>query len=256
MFEKLVKLENVFQDLVPDFKMKEAIVYGELIGKGTATNKEDVFHYRSKGIEAGDIVVFGAGLVFPVMPHEQLDHCVSHLRQLGFHIDRVNQDNDDCQDDSALPLTSKITVFMNDVLAKKLNQCGFEQLAKQQKVRFLDLAEMHIEKLLLGEVEGIVINFEDEILKWVGSSCVYADYHLKEMEQIKNSVDNKMFTSFEQVADQSRKNKMKNRKRNPVDNLLEGAYISALTKMVSIKEHLENGGNLEQYRKELQEDDE
>ena len=62
LFERLLELKKGFASLIPsNVSLKEVLVYGELILKGTATGKEDRYGYRNKGYSLGDLLIFGVG---------------------------------------------------------------------------------------------------------------------------------------------------------------------------------------------------
>lgn len=64
IFPKLDKFyEKIQKDFYPKTKF-ELVLYGELMGSGTATSNLDIYNYRKKGYKIGHMYVFGLALIF------------------------------------------------------------------------------------------------------------------------------------------------------------------------------------------------
>merc|ERR550519_1235399 len=86
LFERLGQLEVSLQKYFPFLRI-EAIVYGELIQRGTATSTEDKFHYRPRGYKEGDYWLFGAGIAFELALSEtQVEKSIKHLQSQAFAV--------------------------------------------------------------------------------------------------------------------------------------------------------------------------
>lgn len=135
--------------------------------------------------------------------------------------------------------------------------CGFEELVEQKEVSFPDIAKIYAEQLVKGEIEGVIINFGEEVVKWKGAT-EEQHQHLKEIEDAKTLVDTETYESWKAIAVASKifEEKENSKKSNPkpispAEALLQTAYRSALTKMMTLEEHLESGQKVEDYMKEL-----
>ena len=257
MFDYLERLETELKNIITVIELDEAIVYGELIQKGTATSKEDLYQYRSRGIETGDILVFGAGVSFPgnINPR-QMEEVLELLRAHNFDAIGGPQDidNDPCKELSDLPGPKKVAILMNATLAQLLARCGLDKVVQQISVPFTQLTQLYEEKLVRGEVEGVVVSFGQELLKWK-SATESQQFYLEEIEATRPVLDSRTFQAFKAVAEESiRKNAKKTEQNSTTQNILEAAYDSALTKMRTIDEHFESGGLVETYSQELHEE--
>ena len=257
MFEHLKRLETELKNIVTLIELDEAIVYGELIQKGTATSKEDLYQYRSRGIETGDILVFGAGVsIAGNIGTRQMEEVLELLRAHNFDVIGGPQDNDNdpCKELSDSPGPKKVAILMNAALAELLARCGFDKVVQQTSVPFTQLAQLYEEKLVRGEVEGVVVGFDQELLKWK-SATESQQFYLEEIEATRPVLDSRTFQAFKAVAEESiRRNAKKTEQNSTTQNILEAAYNSALTKMRTVEEHLESGGLVETYTQELQEE--
>ena len=244
----------------PDLELEDVVVYGELIQKLSVGK----FQYKSRGVEEGDVLLFGAGISFTgKKTYAQLEQNLKLLRAQGFDVKGKDQDID--KEGAAIAENSQkmAALFLNPTLKKLLKLCGFEkEVVEQSEVSFPDLAKLYGNMLVTGEIEGVVINFGDEVLKWKGST-EEQHLHIKEIEHARLVLDAYTYETWKTIAEQSRKteeksqNKKKPKQVNPVgqtDTTLITAYLSALNKRSTIKEHLERGGKLEEYMKELKEE--
>ena len=250
MFEKLKLLEIQLRNIVAE--VDEVLVYGELIQEGTAASKMDRFNYRSRGLEAGEVVIFGAGLSLKGdLKSGELEVVLERLRARGLLVIGGSQNEDVETNNSDESGPRKIAVLMNDTLKDILQASGFENLVEQTQVKFCEISKFYLEKQLNGDVEGVVIVAGEEILKWK-STCESQEYYLTEIEETKDKVDKATFEAFKVVAEESvRLHSKKNKGKTSVEKLLEAAFDSALTKINTIKEHIENGGSPETYKEEL-----
>ena len=235
-------------------------MYGELIQKLSVGK----FQYKSRGLEEGDILIFGAGVAFSgeVTP-AQLEQNLKLLRAQGFDVKGKDQDIDKEGASLAENGQKMAALFLNHTLKKLLKECGFEkEVVEQSEVSFPDLAKLYGNMLVTGEIEGVVINFGDEVLKWKGST-EEQHLHIQEIEHARLVIDPHTYDTWKAIAEQSMKTEEKSQnKKKPklvkkVDQTevaLITAYISALNKRSTIEEHLERGGKLEVYMKELKEE--
>ena len=257
MFEHIKRLETELKNIITVVELDEAIVYGELIQKGTATSKEDLYKYRSRGIQTGDILVFGAGVAIPGnISTQQMEEVLELMRAHNFDAIGGPQDDDDdsSKESSDLPGPKKVAILMNATLAELLARCGLDKVVQQTSVPFPQLAQLYEEKLVRGDVEGVVVSFGQELLKWK-SARESQQFYVEEIEATRPVLDSRTFQAFKAVAEESiRKNAKKTEKKSSTENILEAAYDSALTKMMTVEEHLESGRLVETYLKELQEE--
>lgn len=227
-FVCLDTLKETFQALFP-FLTIEAIVYGELIQEGTATSKTDKFNYRKKGFEPGDLVLFGSGVSFREdLNSDLLNTAISHLRSHNFNV-ILNQFDDTGR--------SHFVLLMNDKLEQTLKSCGFSKISKYTPMSLHQMIDTYLPKLLKSEIEGIVVNFGTEIVKWKGIDESYPDMFVEQIARLKDSLDSSIHTALLQVALES--NKLRSlKKKESVDVLIEKAYVSALSKMRNVDEIL------------------
>ena len=242
MFDKLLKLKKGFISLLPDERMAmdEVLVYGELILRGTANGKEDRFGYRSKGFDQGDLVIFGAGLTFDHNLDEmQLRDVKTHMQGQGFHI--ISKTN------------STFFIAMSPKLKSLLTAHNIGPMVEQKEMVFSEIAPTYKKALMEQRMEGVIVSFGPELVKWKGPlSCQQA--FLSEVEESQEKVNQETYEAFKAVVEESIAGSTKsNFKFNArLQNLLEEAYHSAKTKMRDLKEHLEDGGSTEEYMNELE----
>lgn len=228
-FDKLATLEKHFQGLFP-FLDVEVVVYGELIQKGTATCKEDKFHYRPRGIEQGEFHIFGAGVSFEEkLNSSQIEKAKQHLKGNGYSV--ISHEND---------LTEKLhlVLLMNEKLSELLRAHGFTDVVKHEKMKLLEALSMYRDKLMNNAIEGVVINFGEEILKWKGLDESYPDMFMDQINALEKKIHVDAFESFKSVACKAREERENVKKDKATEILLERAYKSAMTKMRSLDEQV------------------
>merc|ERR1719234_356048 len=242
MSDKLSKLNKGVKSLLPDkcLTIDEVLVYGELILRGTANGKEDRFGYRAKGFEQGDLVIFGAGLNFDNNVDEmQLKDTKTHLQSQGLHV--ISKNN------------STFFIAMSPALKSLLVANNIGPTVEQKEMVFSEIAPTYKKSLLQQKMEGVIVSFGAELVKWKGPlSCQQA--FLSEVEESQEKVNQETYEAFKAVVEESIAGSTKsNFKFNArLQNLLEEAYHSAKTKMRDLKEHLEDGGSTEEYMNELE----
>ena len=236
------------------------VVYGELIQKMSVGK----FQYKSRGVEEGDVLLFGAGISFTgEKAYAQLEQNLKLLRAQGFDVKGKDQDIDK-EGNIQKENTSKMAaLFLNPTLKKLLKLCGFEKgVVEQTEVSFPDLAKCYGSVLVSGEIEGVVINFGDEVLKWKGST-EEQHLHINEIEHARLVIDPHTYETWKAIAEQSMKTeeKSENKKKPKIVKKVDDtevalitAYLSALSKRSTMEEHLERGGKLEDYMRELKEE--
>jgi len=232
VFDKLATLEKHFQGLFP-FLDVEVVVYGELIQKGTATCKEDKFHYRPRGIEPGEFHIFGAGISFQEkLNTSQIGKAKQHLKENGYSV--ISHEND---------LTEKIhlVLLMNEKLSDLLRVHGFKDVVNHEKMNLLEALSTFSVKLLNNAIEGVVINFGEEILKWKGLDESYPDMFIEQINALEKNIHVDAFVYIKSVANKAREEREKLRKEKVTEILLERAYKSAMTKMRSLEDHAAEG---------------
>ena len=103
---------------------------------------------------------------------------------------------------------------------------------------FLNPSLSRYEKsLITGSLEGIVINFGNEIFKWKGLDESYPDLFMNEIEETLSEHDLKNSCgSIIRVATESRKHWRRLKQEKATLFLLEKAYKSALTKMKNLED--------------------
>ena len=100
-------------------------------------------------------------------------------------------------------------------------------MIKHQKIKLIDAVTDYADKLKTGLIEGIVINFGEEIMKWKSSDSSYPPLFIDQIENLKQSFDTmKIFESLQQVANES----IKKFKMNKTLSQLENAFDSAMSK--------------------------
>ena len=232
LFDRLVLLEKSLQKYFP-FLGIEVILYGELIQKGTATSTEDKFHYRSKGYQVGDYWIFGAGIAIDEpLTETQIEKCLKHLHSQSFAaVSRFSEESG----------RSHLVLLMNDKLREVLATHQITPVVAQEKKTLKDVLSFYEEKLVSDEIEGVVINFGNEILKWKGLSESYPDAFLQDIEILKSKVVKEVFDPISSVALEAGKNRCRLKKEKQTLFLLEKAYKSALSKLGSLEEWMEEG---------------
>lgn len=249
IFDKIDNVRQHFQCLFP-FLNVEVILYGELIQKGTATCKEDKFNYRPRGIDMGDFHIFGGGVAFEEqLTSSQIMTALKHVRGKGFSV--ISQENE-------LTGRTHLVVLMNATFQKLLQQFGFEKIVKHIQSGLLEAVNFNVDKLVKNKIEGIVINFGDEILKWKGLDEGYPDMYMEQIQELEMKINVDVYKAFDQVATEARKLRETGKKNKNTDVLLARAYQSAMTKLRTLEEQAEDGDVSEEavarYRNALEEE--
>ena len=240
--DKLSKLKKGFVSLLPDGRLTidEVLVYGELILRGTASGKDDRYGYRGKGYSEGDLVIFGVGLTFADNVDEvQLRDIKTHLQSQGFHIiDKTN---------------GTFFIAMSHELKSLLVEHNIGPIVEQKEMFFSEVAPTYKKSLMDQTMEGVVVSFGLELVKWKGPLGCPQGY-LSEVEETQGKVDQETYEAFKAVIDESISNTSKDsfKPNARLQNLFEEAYHSAKTKMRDLKEHLEDGGTTEEYANQLE----
>lgn len=226
IFHKLRDLVNHFAEIFP-FLDIELILYGELVQKGTATCKEDKFRYRQRGIDEGEFYVFGGGIAFEdKLNPSQISKALNHLRSKGFAV--TNNMNEQTG-------RSYLILLMNHVFSNLLASYGI-QVIKHEEMSLKQCIQSYGEKLMENEIEGIVINFGDVIVKWKGLDESYPDIFMDQIQLLGTSVDSYIMEAFISVAEKARYRRNVANKEKATDILLENAYKSAMTKLRSLQD--------------------
>ena len=239
LFEKLSQLEMSLQEYFPFLRI-EVIVYGELIQRGTATSTEDKFNYRPRGYMVGDHWVFGAGIAFDLaLSNSQIEKCIKHLQSQAFAVVSAF---------SELGQRTHLILLMNDKLRETLEAHHITTIIAHQKKNLTEALSFYRRQLVSNEIEGIVINFGDEILKWKGLDESYPDAFIADIGLIKSKVVKEVYDPISSVAFEAQKNRANMKKERQTLFLLEKAYKSALTKLGSLSDQGKSGNTEEKIR--------
>ena len=228
MFPKLDKLKVTFAKDLQNLEF-DIILYGELIQKGTATSAQDKFKYRERGFEVGGYCIFGGGLYFEEnISEEKVEETAAQLRLKGFSVlVHQNELTNNCHLVILMNSYFKQMLYVHDII----NVISHEQLSLHQ------ILEVFQHKLMSNAVEGIVVNFGDEILKWKGLDESYPDLFMTDIESLANDVYLKgVYDPIHKVALESRKHWASMKREKATLFLLEKAYKSALSKIKSLED--------------------
>jgi len=230
IFHKLRDLVNYFSEIFP-FLDIELILYGELVQKGTATCKEDKFRYRQRGIEEGEFYVFGGGIAFEDnLNISQISKALMHLRSKGFAVtNNINERTG----------RSYLILLMNHVFSNLLASYGI-QIVQHKEMSLKQCIQSYREKLMENEIEGIVLNFGDVIVKWKGLDESYPDIFMDQIQLLGTSVDSYIMEAIVSVAEKARYRRNAANKEKSTNILLENAFKSAMTKLRSLQDFCEN----------------
>ena len=232
IFEKVLHVKNRFQEIFPFLEI-ELILYGELIQKGTATCKEDKFNYRTKGIDQGEFHIFGGGVAFEEkLDSSQIETALKHLKGKGFSV--ISNKND-------LTDKSHLVILMNDHFANVLNEHKLGKVIEHKTMTLNEIVDSFKDQMLKNEIEGVVVNFGDEILKWKGLDESYPDIFIDEINELKDKIIPIVFNAFMEVACKARQERDSMRKDKATEILLEKAYKSAMSKVRSLEEQRTEG---------------
>ena len=239
LFERLGQLEQSLQKYFP-FLGIEVILYGELIQKGTATSTEDKFNYRSRGYQVGEYWIFGAGIAFDQHLTETLiEKCIKHLESHSFVVVRSFNE---------LIERSHLIILMNEKLRETLETHQITTVVAQEKKTLTQALSFYQQKLVSNEIEGIVLSFGGEILKWKGLDESYPDAFLNDIALIKSKVKKEVFDPIVSVALEAQKNRSRMKKEKQTLFLLEKAYKSALTKLGNLEDRKKKGNVSEEEK--------
>ena len=135
---------------------------------------------------------------------------------------------------------------MNGHLYNLLEEHGLEHVVKHREVTLQEVIDLYLDKLLNNEIEGIVINFGEEILKWKGMDESYPDMYLDEITALESKIRPEVFHAFMKVATKAREERVSLKKDKATEILLEKAYKSAMSKMRSLEEQVGDGGTTDE----------
>jgi len=227
IFDKVLHLKSRFQEIFPFLEI-EVILYGELIQKGTATCKEDKFNYRSRGIDQGEFHIFGGGVAFEEkLDSSQIKTALNHLRGKEFSV--IDNRND-------ITDRSHLVILMNDHFAKVVKELDLGKVIDHKRMTLMQIVDSFKDQMLKNELEGIVVNFGDEILKWKGLDESYPDIFMQEINALQHKILPNVFDAFLEVAHKARQERDSMQKDKATEVLLEKAYKSAMSKMRSLEE--------------------
>ena len=247
LLPNLEQLENRFSSMYPMLTV-QCLVYGELIQQGTATNKEDIYGYKKKGLKAGKLQVFGCGVVFDEKLDDiQISRAKKTLTNLGFNV--MVQEN--------LETKQKyLIILFNEKLREMLLSVGITSIVEQKQLSFENAIEDYTNLLIQNSMEGIVLVFNQGIFKWKGVEESYPDLFVNQINDLYKilrfmSPDAlKVVDKFIKVAQEAKAVRLKskhdpdNSKFNPnlvsADLLkqLQTAYKSAVSKYRLLDEEL------------------
>ena len=247
LLPNLEQLENRFSSMYPMLTV-QCLVYGELIQQGTATNKEDVYGYRKKGLNAGKLQVFGCAVVFDEkLDDSQISRAKKALMDLGFNV--MVQENSETKQ-------KYLILLFNEKLREMLLSVGITSIVEHKELSFENAIEEYTNSLIQNSMEGIVLVFNQEIYKWKGVEESYPDLFVNQINDLYKilrfmSPDAlKIVDKFIKVAEEARTVRLKskhdpgNSEFNPnlvsADLLkqLQTAYKSAVSKYRLLDEEL------------------
>ena len=247
LLPNLEQLENRFSSMYPMLTV-QCLVYGELIQQGTATNKEDIYGYKKKGLKAGKLQVFGCGVVFDEkLDDTQISRAKKTLINLGFNV--MVQENSETKQ-------KYLILLFNEKLREILLSVGITSIVEQKQLSLENAIEEYTNLLIQNSMEGIVLVFNQEIYKWKGVEESYPDLFVNQINDLykilrfmsPNAL--KVVDKFIKVAEEARAVRLKskhdpdNSKFNPnlvsADLLkqLQTAYKSAVSKYRLLDEEL------------------
>ena len=225
-FPKLEKLKTFLEAYFP-FLGLEVILYGELVQRGTATCVSDKYSYRSRGYQEGGYYVFGAGLAFDeCLTFEQTQKAAEHLKKKGFSV--LVQKND-------INSRCHLVILMNEALKGLLIEHDIKVIHHEQ-LSLLEILKHYRQKLISSSMEGVVVNFGNEILKWKGLDESYPDLFMDEIENLNNESLKSVYEPIVSVANVAREHWANLKQERATLYRLEKAYKSALTKMKSLED--------------------
>ena len=236
MFPKLNKLKRSVEQYFP-FLSVEVILYGELVQKGTATSVSDTYHYRARGYEAGGYYVFGGGVAFgECLTREQSQKAAEHLKKKGFSV-LVQENENSCR--------CHLVLLMNDTLKGLLMENDIDGVIHHEQLSLPEILSHYCQKLTANCMEGIVVNFGTEILKWKGLDESYPDMFMSEIENLEKESLRPVYEPIVAVAHAARRHWASLKQERATLFRLEKAYKSALTKIKSLDDRRNAKGELE-----------
>ena len=235
--EKVEALKEKFEILSGENgAVEECLVYGELVTKtgGERVGNGERYSYKQRGINVGDYVIFGVGLkVAESVDQKKVTSVLKgHKMQVFANSFQARM----------------VHISMNNHLKKLLQSCGLEQVVEMEAVAFKDLVARYKERLVRGEVEGVVITTEDKVMKWKSSTEEVKKYEA-EVLSLKYKIDSELFEALQEIGEESSKRQAD---KSLAKNMLEVAYESALTKIRTLEEHIDDGGTLNEYKLEVE----
>ena len=236
MFPKLNKLKRTVEQYFP-FLSVEVILYGELVQKGTATSVSDTYHYRARGYKEGGYYVFGGGVAFgECLTREQSHKAAEHLKNKGFSVlVQENENSSRCH----------LVLIMNDTLKGLLMEHDIDGVIHHEQLSLPEILSHYCQKLISNCMEGIVVNFGTEILKWKGLDESYPDMFMSEIENLEKESLRPVYEPIVSVANAARRHWASLKQERATLFRLEKAYKSALTKIKSLDDRRNANGVLE-----------
>ena len=235
MIPKMRKLAKSFEEYFP-FLSVELILYGELVQKGTATNVSDIYDYRSRGYQEAGYYVFGGGVAFDeCLTRDQIQKAADHLKKKGFCV--LVQKND-------VISRCHLVLLMNDTLKGLLTEHDIDCLIHHEQLSLLEIFRRYCQKLTSNCMEGIVVNFGSEILKWKGLDESYPDLFMNEIENLDKESLRSAYEPLVTVAKAARNHWASLKQERATLFRLEKAYRSALTKIKSLEDRKNDAGGV------------
>lgn len=234
MFPKLKRMKrSLEQQCFPSLSV-EVILYGELVQKGTATSVSDIYQYRARGYQEGGYYVFGGGVAFgECLTREQTETAAEHLKVKGFSV---------LVEENANSSRCHLVLLMNDTFEGLLMEHDIDGVIHHEQMSLLEILSHYCPKLTSNCMEGIVVNFGTEILKWKGLDESYPDMFMSEIENLASltSVHEPIVT----VAKAARGRWASLKQERATLFRLEKAYKSALSKMKSLEDRRNAAGGV------------
>ena len=205
--------------------------------KGTATSVSDIYQYRSKGYQEGGYYVFGGGLAFgECLTRQQTEEAAEQLKVKGFSV---------LVEENANSSRCHLVLLMNDTFKGLLMEHDIDCLIHHQQLSLLEILNHYCQKLTSNCMEGIVVNFGTEILKWKGLDESYPDMFMSDIENLENESLKSVREPIVTVAKAARGHWASLKQERATLFRLEKAYKSALSKMKSLEDRRNDAGVLE-----------
>ena len=139
-------------------------------------------------------------------------------------------------------------ILMNNKLRETLETHQITTVVAQEKKTLMEVLSFYEQKLVSDKIEGVVINFGNEILKWKGLSESYPDAFLDDIGLLKSKVVKEVFDPINRVALEAQMNRCRMKKEKQTLFLLEKAHKSALTKLGSLEDRRTEGNLTEEEK--------